>query len=169
MDLRRACVRAHPGSGAVGTVGGSYDSPAEIKQILGSGVARIVGHPYVEGQHTVELSISMGRGGVKDELWADTQTYQVVRTIKYFPAGLPAPPIKSDYTWTPRSAAMVKLINSPQIPAGFRQLAAGTRTARGSCDGDGRFVPVRQSVMPGLGPGITLLGQRHQNKAVRVA
>jgi hypothetical protein len=38
---------------------------------------------------------------------------------------LPAPPIKADYTWAPRSAPMVKLINSPQIPAGFTQVPAG--------------------------------------------
>jgi hypothetical protein len=106
-----------------GPVGGNAASPQSIEQLLTHG-ARIVGHPYVNGQRTVELSVSFGSsGGVK--LWADTATYQVVRMVKDFPSALDATPIVANYTWTPRSAALAKLINQPQIPAGFRQVPVG--------------------------------------------
>jgi hypothetical protein len=62
-----------------------------IKQILARGDNQIVGHPYVDGHHTVELSAGTA-AGVRYEIFADTQTYQVVRTIKYFPAKLAARP-----------------------------------------------------------------------------
>ena len=107
-----------------GPVGGDYNTPAQIKQWLDQGVGRIVGYPYVDGHHTVELSLFMG--SVKKYLiFADIHTYQVVRTIDYFPPGLQGPPIKADYTWIRRSPAMVKLINHPQIPAGFTQVPVG--------------------------------------------
>jgi hypothetical protein len=107
-----------------GPVGGNAASPQSIEQLLQHG-AKIVGHPYVDGRRTVELSVSYGSsGGVK--LWADTATYQVVRMVKDFPSALNAPPIVANYTWTPRSAALAKLINQPQIPAGFRQVPVGS-------------------------------------------
>jgi len=98
-----------------GPAGGDYFSPAEIKQILDDGTAKIVGHPEVDGHRTVELSIT--RGGMKMyAIYADTKTYLVVRTIKYFPElSRKATPIQSDYSWLPRSAAMVNLINHPEI------------------------------------------------------
>jgi hypothetical protein len=104
-----------------GPVGGNYDTPQEIAQLLAHG-ATIVGHPYVDGHRTVELSVGMG--AVKFDIWADSQTYQVVRSAKYFPTGLGAPPIVANYTWLPRSAAQVNLINNPKIPAGFTQVPA---------------------------------------------
>ena len=55
---------AGPAQGPVpsGPVGGDYDSPAQVKQWLDPGVGQIVGHPYVDGHHTVELSITAGLG-----------------------------------------------------------------------------------------------------------
>jgi hypothetical protein len=82
--------------------------------------ATIVGHPYLNGHRTVELSTM---GGQLD-IWADARTYQVIQTTRYFPSGLDAPPIVASYTWVPRSAALAGLINNPAIPAGFTQVPA---------------------------------------------
>ena len=107
-----------------GAVGGDYDSPAQVKQWLDKGVGKIVGHPYVDGHHTVELSISAGP--VKTfVVFADVHTYQVVRTIDYFNQLPQSPPITADYTWVPRTPAMVKLVNNPVIPAGFTEVPVG--------------------------------------------
>jgi hypothetical protein len=106
-----------------GPIGSDYDSPAQVKQWLDKGVGKIVGYPYVDGHHTVELSISLGTVTTY-VIFADVHTYQVVRTIDYFPGELKAPPITADYQWEARSAAMVKLVNHPVIPAGFTQVAA---------------------------------------------
>jgi hypothetical protein len=105
-------------------VGGNYPGPAQIKQWLDKGVGKIVGHPYIDGHHTIELSISAG--SVKTSvIFADVHTYQVVRTIDYFNRQSDAPPIKANYVWVPRTPAMVKLVNHPVIPAGYTQVAVG--------------------------------------------
>jgi hypothetical protein len=107
-----------------GPVGGDYDSPAQVKQWLDKGVGKIVGHPYVDGHHTVELSISAGP--VKTYvIFADVHTYQVVRTIDYFNQLPQSPPITANYQWVPRTPAMVKLVNHPVIPVGFTQVPVG--------------------------------------------
>ena len=107
-----------------GPVGGDYPGPAQVKQWLDSGVGKIVGHPYVDGHQTVELSISAGSVEVH-AIFADVHTYQVVRSIKYFGPQSDAPPITANYQWVPRTSAMVKLVNNPVIPAGFTQVAVG--------------------------------------------
>jgi hypothetical protein len=105
-------------------VGGNYPGPAQIEQWLDKGVGKIVGHPYIDGHHTIELSISAG--SVKTSvIFADVHTYQVVRTIDYFNRQSDAPPIKANYVWVPRTPAMVKLVNHPVIPAGYTQVAVG--------------------------------------------
>jgi hypothetical protein len=107
-----------------GPVGGNYPGPAQIKQWLDKGVGKIVGHPDVDGHHTVELSIS--EGSVKTYvIFADVHTYQVVRTIDYFNQLPKSPPITANYQWVPRTPAMVKLVNHPVIPAGYTQVAVG--------------------------------------------
>jgi hypothetical protein len=107
-----------------GAVGGNYPGPALIKQWLDKGVGKIVGHPYVNGHHTVELSIS--EGSVKTYvIFADVRSYQVVRTIDYFNQLPQSPPITANYQWVPRTPAMVKLVNHPVIPAGYTQVAVG--------------------------------------------
>jgi hypothetical protein len=107
-----------------GPVGGDYDTPGQVKQWLAQGVGKIVGHPYVDGHHTVELSISAGTAKTS-VLFADVHTYQVVRSIDYFNQIPGAQPITANYQWAPRSAAMVKLVNHPVIPAGYTQVAPG--------------------------------------------
>jgi len=107
-----------------GPVGGDYPGPAQVKQWLDQGVGKIVGHPYVDGHQTVELSISAGAVEVH-AIFADVHTYQVVRSIKYFNQASQAPPITANYQWVPRTPAMVKLVNNPVIPAGFTQVPVG--------------------------------------------
>jgi hypothetical protein len=55
---------------------------------------------------------------------SDSQTFQVVRTIKSFTGGLKGNSIIENDSWLPRSAALVKLISHPQIPAGFTRVPA---------------------------------------------
>jgi hypothetical protein len=107
-----------------GPVGGDYPGPAQVSQWLERGVGKIVGHPNVDGHHTIELSISDGSIKVW-VVYADVRTYQVVRMIKYFGPQSDAPPITANYTWVARTPAMVKLVNNPVIPAGYTQVAVG--------------------------------------------
>ena len=87
-----------------------------------------MGHPYVDGHHTVELSISAG--SVKTYvIFADVHIYQVVRSIDYFNQSSQAPPITANYQWSARTPAMVKLVNHPVIPAGFTEVPVGDLAA----------------------------------------
>lgn len=113
-----------PGPLPQGAVGGDYNTPAQVKQWLDQGVGKIVGHPYVDGHHTVELSISPGPAKTF-VIFADVRTYQVLRTIDYFNQVPGGAPITANYQWSRRSAALVKLINHPVIPAGFTQVPYG--------------------------------------------
>jgi hypothetical protein len=120
-----------PGDGPVsgpvpkGPIGGHYVGPAQVKQWLHDGAGKIVGYPFVDGHHTVELSIWDGSIEVY-AIFADVRTYQVVRQIKYFGPASQAAPIVADYQWVRRSPAMVRLVNHPVIPAGFTQVAVGS-------------------------------------------
>jgi hypothetical protein len=107
-----------------GPVGGDYPGPAQVSQWLERGVGKIVGHPSVDGHHTIELSIYDGSIKVWT-VFADVRTYQVVRMIKYFGPQSDAPPITANYQWIPRTPAMVKLVNNPVIPAGYTHVAVG--------------------------------------------
>jgi hypothetical protein len=107
-----------------GPVGGNYNTPAQVGQWLNQGVGKIVGHPYVDGHHTVELSVTPGPAKTF-VIFADIHTYQVVRTIDYFNQVPGGEPITANYQWVRRSAAMVKLVNHPVIPAGYTQVAPG--------------------------------------------
>jgi hypothetical protein len=107
-----------------GPVGGDYPGPTQVSQWLERGAGKIVGHPDVDGHHTVELAIYDGSIKVWT-VYADVHTYQVVRMIKYFGPQSDAPPITADYQWVPRTPALVKLVNNPVIPAGFTQVAVG--------------------------------------------
>ena len=107
-----------------GPVGGNYPGPAEVKQWLDKGVGKIVGHPYVDGHPTVELTVYASSAKTY-VIFADVHTFQVVRTIDYFGQVSDAPPITANYTWVPRTPAMVKLVNNPVIPAGYTQVAVG--------------------------------------------
>ena len=105
-----------------GPVGGHYTPASEVTTLLGKGDGwKIVGHPVIDGHHTVELSWSSH--GLINKIWADARTYQVVRTLRQFPH-LPA--ITNDYSWVPKTTAMTYRVNHPQIPAGFTKVAYGS-------------------------------------------
>jgi len=107
-----------------GPVGGNYPGPAEVKQWLAKGVGKIIGHPDVDGHHTIELSVYASSAKTY-VIFADLHTFQVVRTIDYFGKASDAPPITANYTWVARTPAMVKLVNNPVIPVGYTQVAVG--------------------------------------------
>jgi hypothetical protein len=119
-----------PGDGPVsgpvpkGPIGGHYVGAAQVKQWLHDGAGTIVGYPFVDGHHTVELSIWDGSVKVY-AIFADVRTYQVVRQIKYFGPASQAPPVIADYQWVRRTPALVRLVNQPVIPAGFTEVAVG--------------------------------------------
>jgi len=97
-------------------------SPAQIKKWLEDGTYKIVGHGYVNGHHATELRADFGP--FVSQLWVDSQTYQPVRVVKAFQGGLKGHVLSFDEVWMPRAAALVKIANHPQIPAGFKRVAA---------------------------------------------
>jgi hypothetical protein len=106
-------------------LGVSYIPAAMLKSMLAQGYVKIVGHPVVDGHRTVELSLSLGKQGKAETnyFYVDSQTFQLVRLVRVFAPDSAHPASKtSDYTWVQRSQALTKLINRPQIPAGFSQV-----------------------------------------------
>jgi hypothetical protein len=97
-----------------------------LKTLLAQGNLKIVGHPVVDGHRTTELSVSLGKEET-NYFYVDSQTFQLVRLVRVV-APDSAHPVSetSDYTWAQRTPALTKLINHPQIPAGFTQAPAGS-------------------------------------------
>jgi hypothetical protein len=109
--------------------GVSYIPAASLKTMLAQGDVKIVGHPVVDGHRTVELSVSLGKQGRAETnyFYVDSHTFQLVRLVRVFAPDSAHPASKtSDYTWVQRTQALTKLINHPQIPAGFTQVPAGS-------------------------------------------
>jgi hypothetical protein len=107
-----------------GPVGGGEAPEGLVKLLLGQSGGKIAGHPVADGHDTIELSVSAY--GAQYYIWADSRTYQVVRLAKYFSGALShLQPVVSEYSWVRTSAAMVNLINHPQVPAGFAQVKVG--------------------------------------------
>ena len=99
---------------------GGYTPAPLMDDVLGRATAKVAGYPVLGGIHTIELSAS--ESGSRFDFWVDGSTYRVLRSVKYFPATMPVPPVTFDYDWVQASAAMVNLINDPQVPAGFTQV-----------------------------------------------
>ena len=103
-------------------LGVSYMPAADLKAMLARGNVKIAGHPVVDGHRTVELSDSLGKEETMD-LYVDSQTFQLVRLVRVLAPGLPQQrSVTSDYTWVQRTPALTRLINHPQVPAGFTQV-----------------------------------------------
>jgi hypothetical protein len=97
-------------------------SPQQFKQLLSGGTATIIGYAEINGHKAVGLSVT--KSGVTAQLWADTTTYQVVRAVSgYKLAGGDVTHETDNFTWLPRSAAELKQLTTPVIPAGFKRLA----------------------------------------------
>ncbi|HEY6493692.1 MAG TPA: hypothetical protein VIZ43_10485 [Trebonia sp.] len=97
-------------------------SPQQFKQLLNGGTAKIIGYTEINGHKAVGLSVT--KSGVTTQLWADTTTYQVVRTVSaYQLAKGDVTHETNNYAWLPRSASLLKQMTTPVIPSGFKQLA----------------------------------------------
>jgi hypothetical protein len=57
--------------------------------------------------------------------------------VKYFRGGMRIPPITSDFDWVRSTAAIVHLINEPQVPGGFTQVRVGQYYAANRRGGSG--------------------------------
>jgi hypothetical protein len=128
-DSRTWSLRTEKFSGPVSgpaptspALGVSYIPAANLQTMLAKGNVKIAGHPVVNGHRTVELSDSLG----KEEtayFYVDSQTFQLVRLLRVLAPGSPGQrSVTSDYTWVPRTPALTRLINHPQVPAGFTQV-----------------------------------------------
>jgi hypothetical protein len=99
--------------------------PAQLAQELKSGKFTIKGHGHVNGHDAIELWHDFGP--VEVAIWVDSKTFQPVR----FARTLLPPVVPTDFTvtddefWTPRTAALVNLVNNPKIPAGFKRVPVG--------------------------------------------
>jgi hypothetical protein len=120
---RQAYQRPGTSVSFMGAGQSSLTTPQAIADML-KDQATIIGHPYVNGHHTVELSTAVGP---KILLWADVSTYQVVRMVVYPPGGGggQVPMIVANYTWAARTPALVRQVDHPHVPAGFRQVSPG--------------------------------------------
>ncbi len=106
----------------------TYIPATQAKNMLAQGSVKIVGHPVADGHRTVELSVSLGKQGKAETmyLYVDSHTFQVVRLVRVFaPDSAHPASATSDYTWVQRTPGLTRLINHPQIPAGFTQVPAG--------------------------------------------
>jgi hypothetical protein len=107
----------------------TYIPATEAKNMLAHGYVKIVGHPVAGGHRTVELSVSLDKQGKAETmyLYVDSQTFQVVRLVRVFaPDSVHPASATSDYIWVRRTPALTRLINHPQIPAGFTHVPAGS-------------------------------------------
>jgi len=99
--------------------------PAQLAQELKSGKFTIKGHGHVNGHDTIELWHDFGP--FEWAIWVDSTTFQPVR----FARTLLVPAVPTDTTvtydefWSPRTAALVNLVNNPKIPAGFKRVPVG--------------------------------------------
>jgi hypothetical protein len=97
-------------------------SPQQFKQLLNGGTATIIGYAEINGHKAVGLSVT--KSGVTAQLWADTTTYQVIRAVSGYKLATGDVTHETDnFTWLPRSAALLKQMTTPVIPAGFKPLA----------------------------------------------
>lgn len=110
-------------------LGDAFIPAAMLKNMLDRGDVTIVGHPVVNGHHTVELRLPLGKQGKAETnyFYVDSQTFQLVRLVRVFGPDSAHPASEtSNYTWVQRTPALTKLINHPHIPAGFTQVPAGS-------------------------------------------
>lgn len=127
-DHDAAPVKGPVPSGPAG--GGDTPGPL-VRLLLGQGGGEIAGYPVADGHHTIELSVSAY--GFRYDIWVDSRTYQVVRIAKYASGALSRlETVTSDYSWVRASAAMIDLINHPQVPAGFIEVRPGQYLLTGS-------------------------------------
>lgn len=100
-------------------------TPSQLSQLLKKGKLKITGrHADVNGHQAIELS--GGSGFETVTYWVDSQTYLPVRIVDEIHALHSSATSTSSVNefWSPRASSLVKLVNDPVIPAGFRQVPA---------------------------------------------
>lgn len=93
---------------------------AQIRQALQSGQLTLAGRGQVNGHSAIELVYAAKHIAAADQerYWVDARTFQPVQ-LDLPPFG-PATTINE--TWRPKAPALVRAVNTPQVPAGFRQV-----------------------------------------------
>jgi len=94
-----------------------YASPLQLKQVLASGQATIATKSVIDGQRVVDLHLRNTNDSTLD-LWVNARTFQLVKLVE--PVQRQA--VTTYYHWLPRTRSLVDQVNTPQIPAGYRQV-----------------------------------------------
>lgn len=103
-----------------------YASPSQLKQLLAASQVTIVGKSVINGQSLVDLRL-INRNGPYDhaDFWVNDQTFQVVKFVVNLTLSGKSTSYTTYYHWLPRTKSLVTLVNTPQIPAGYRQVEVG--------------------------------------------
>jgi hypothetical protein len=94
-----------------------YASPSQLKQVLATGQATIANKSVIDGQSVVDLHLRNINDSTLD-LWVNARTFRLVKLVE--PVQRQA--VTTYYHWLPRTKSLVAQINTPQIPAGYRQV-----------------------------------------------
>jgi hypothetical protein len=106
---------------APGLMEQSFASPSQLNQFLAANQLTLAGKSVINGQSVVDLRLTNRGNGLVD-YWVNAQTFQVVKFVTTFPAGGKSTSFTTYYRWLPRTKSLVAQVNTPQIPAGYRQV-----------------------------------------------
>lgn len=119
------------GMGITG-LGGPFGE-SDYSQALATGQAAIAGKSVIDGQSVVDLHLSQlndvhwydtatrsAAAGVAD-FWVNSQNFQLVKIVW----GEASHPQTIYFHWFPRTKALAAQVDTPQIPAGYRQVDGG--------------------------------------------
>ena len=106
---------------------------SDYRQALATGQAAIAGKSVIDGQSVVDLHLSQSNHvhwydtvtrsaavGVAD-FWVNSQNFQLVKVVW----GEASHPQTIYFHWFPRTKALAAQVDTPQIPAGYRQVDGG--------------------------------------------
>jgi hypothetical protein len=111
----RSGILGHVAPGAPPALATDTDA-AQIQQAFRSGQLTIAGRGQVNGHTAIELVYA--KRPAAERYWVDARTFQPVQLD--FPPFGPATAINE--TWLPKTPALVHAVNTPRVPAGFRQV-----------------------------------------------
>ena len=119
----------------LGAVGGEFGE-SDYGQALAAGHATIAGKSVIDGQSVIDLHLSQlndvswydtvtrsAVAGVAD-FWVNSQNFQLVKVVW----GEASHPYTTYFHWFPRTKALVAQVDTPQIPAGYRQVDGGNHS-----------------------------------------
>jgi hypothetical protein len=97
---------------------------AALEQFLAASQVTIAWKSVINGQSVIDLRLSNVPGGHSADYLVNAQTFQVVKFVfTVTGAGKPTS-YTTYYHWLPRTKSLVAQVNTPQIPAGYRQVGA---------------------------------------------